>query len=338
MAVTIKDVARVCNVSIATVSRVINEKTEGISDKTRELIKKTIKELNYQPNGLARSMITKKTKTIGLVIPDVRNPFFSELARGVEDVCNRNGYGFFLCNTDGHFKKEAEYILLLKERLADGILFTTQNDIEYNDAFKRFQQERFPFLFIERYVDSLHEVPGVFVDNFKAAFDITEFIINHGHREIAFISGPLSTKNAQLRKEGYAAALANHGIPLKKGLIAEGNYKDSGGYKAIQTLCKKGTIPFSALFAANDLMAFGAYQALEERGVSIPEDVSIAGFDNTPFPEVFRPKLTTMEIPAYKMGETSAEMLLTLLKGNTLKKTRIVYSLELVDKGSVRRI
>ena len=335
MSVTIKDIAKECNVSITTVSRVINNKDEGVGEKTRELILDTIERLDYRPNALARSMITKRTNTIGLVIPDVRNPFFSELARGAEDVCNENGYGIFLCNTDGCMEKEGEYIRILKDRFTDGILFTTQNTIEYNQTFNLFLKKHFPFLFIERYVDELKEVPGVFVDNFQGAYELTQFIINKNHHKILFISGPLTTKNAQHRQNGYLKALSDNGIEVTERFILHGNYRYSGGYKAIKQYLSVHGADFTALFASNDLMAFGAYQALEEEGFSIPEDVSLAGFDNTPFPEVFKPKITTVEIPAYKMGQTAATMLLEIIKNEQPSESKKVFTLDLIDKGSV---
>lgn len=335
MSVTIKDIAKECNVSITTVSRVINNKDEGVGERTREFILDTIARLDYRPNALARSMITKRTNTIGLVIPDVRNPFFSELARGAEDVCNENGYGIFLCNTDGSMEKEGEYIRILKDRFTDGILFTTQNTIEYNQTFKLFLKKHFPFLFIERYVDELKEVPGVFVDNFQGAYKLTQFIINKNHHKILFISGPLTTKNAQHRRNGHLKALNDNGIEAAERFILHGNYRYSGGYKAVKQYIASHGVDFTALFASNDLMAFGAYEALEEEGLSIPEDVSLAGFDNTPFPQVFRPKITTVEIPAYKMGQTAATMLLEIIQKSEPDEKKKVFTLDLIDKGSV---
>jgi len=335
---TIKDIARICGVSITTVSRVINNKKEGVGADTLEHILRVIKELNYQPNVVARSMITKRSHTIGLVIPDIRNPFFSELARGVEDVCNRYEYGCFLCNTDGDFEKENEYIQLLRGRVADGILFTTQNNAEYNEVFRDFIARRFPFCFIERYIDELPEVPGVYFDNRLGAAMITDYLLDHGHRRIAFVSGPLTTHNARQRKEGYIASLANHGIAADESLIVEGNYKYNGGYQAADTLVAAGKADFTAVFASNDLMALGVLQRLEEMGYKVPEDISIAGFDHITYPPVLKPKITTVEIPAYSFGKTSAELLFTLMRGEKPEREKIVFSPNLIELGSVRSI
>jgi LacI family transcriptional regulator len=280
-------------------------------------------------------MITKRSHTIGLVIPDVRNPFFSELARGVEDVCNAMSFGCFLCNTDGSIEKENEYIRLLRGRVVDGALFTTQNNVEFNEVFFDFQKAHYPFCLIERYINEMPNAPGVYFDNLKGAYDMTEFILSKGHRKVAFISGPLSTNNARLRREGYFQAMKQHGLEIDEGLIAEGNYRYSGGYTATEKLVAGGKPAFSALFASNDLMALGAYQYLEEQGCSVPRDISIAGFDNISYPPVLKPKLTTIEIPAYELGKRAAEMLFLLIKGEKLSELKHVFTPVLRDNGSV---
>ena len=335
--ITIKDIARLCNVSIATVSRVINDKSEGVGEKTVIRIRKVIKELDYHPNSVARSMVTKKSHTIGLVIPDVRNPFFSELARGVEDVCNANAHGCFLCNTDGSMEKENEYIRLLRGRVVDGVLFSTQNDREFNEAFLDFQRRKFPFCFIERYVEEVPDVAGVYFDNMRGAELLTDFLVSNGHRKIAFISGPLATHNARLRKEGFLRAMGRNGLAIDESLIVEGNYKYNGGYEAAKTLLAGGEPRFSALLASNDLMAFGAYKFFEESGLVVPRDVSIAGFDNISYPPVLRPLITTIEIPAYELGKKATEMLFALMRGEPLIETKVVFDPVLMDKGSVAR-
>lgn len=332
--VTIKDIARICGVSITTVSRVVNNNPVGVGKETILRVKEAIKKYQYQPNVIARSMITKKSNTIGLVIPDIRNPFFSELARGVEDVCNRNSYACVLCNTDGIIEKENEYINLLRGRIADGILFPTQNNVEFNPAFLDFQKRKYPFCLIERYVDELQGAPGVYFDNTLGARKITEFIISKGHSKIAFISGPKVTRNSHNRYEGYRQALKSAGIAHDPSLTVEGDYKHSGGYEAVSRLIEKRK-RFTAIFAANDLMAFGAYQRLEEDGRRIPEDVSIAGIDNVPFPAVMRPRITTIEIPAYAMGVRATEILFSLITKSRHEVEKYIFQPLLIDKGSV---
>ncbi|MCC8180841.1 MAG: LacI family transcriptional regulator, partial [Planctomycetes bacterium] len=202
-AITIKDIARICGVSITTVSKVINRKFTGIGEPTIERVQQVVEEYGYAPNAVARSMVTRKTHTIGLVVPDIRNPFFAELARGVEDVCNNRSYGCFLCNTDGDNEKEDANIRLLRGRVADGIIFTTQNRIEFNPAFTRLREGKYPFCLIERYLESMPDVPGVYFDNIGGARLAVEHLIASGHSRIAFIAGPNTTVNAQHRRHGY---------------------------------------------------------------------------------------------------------------------------------------
>jgi LacI family transcriptional regulator len=333
-AVTIRDIARLCGVSIATVSRVVND-AGGVGARTANHVRKVIEKHDFHPNSVAQSLITKRTHTIGLVIPDVRNPFFSELARGVEDACNANDFGCLLCNTDGSTEKEREYVRVLRGRVADGAIFTTQNALESSDALLTLRNRSYPFCFVERYIDEMPDVPGVYFDNEAGALQMMRYIISRGHRRIAFISGPLSTHNARMRKLGYLRALEEHGIRVDEKLIVEGNYRYSGGYQAAEKLLAGRKPGFTALFASNDLMALGAYQLLEERGFRIPADVSIAGFDNIGYPPVMRPLITTIEIPAYDLGKSVTEMLFALLDGRRVTPLRRVFQPVLRDKGSV---
>ncbi len=336
--ITIKDIAILCDVSIATVSRVVNNSPKGVGEETVERIRKVIEKVGYRPNRLAQSMITKVTHTIGLVIPDVRNPFFSELVRGVEDVCNERGYSCFLCNTDGSLNKENEYIDILRGRIVDGLLFTTQNNKEFNPAFLDFKKNETPLCFIERYVDELPDTPGVFFDNEGGSAELTQFVVGKGHRRIAYVSGPLSTMNARMRKAGFLATMARNGVAVDEALIVEGNYKLDGGYAAVKRLLAAGRAEFTALIAGNDLMALGAYQALVEEGYDVPADISIAGFDNISYPAVLRPLITTIEIPGYELGRCGTEMLVAQMQGKPLANSRRVFSPALRDKGSVIQI
>ncbi len=335
MRVTIKDIARMCNVSVTTVSRVLNNKTETIGKDTVIRIREKIEEIGYRPNSVARSMITGISHTIGLVIPDVRNPFFSELARGVEDYMNDREYGVFLCNTDSSLEKEKQYIDLLKGKFTDGIIFTTQNKNEHSQYFGNFLHKSYPVVLIERYMDESEQIPSIFVDNRGGAEKLCDFIISKGHSKIACITGPLETTNAGLRLEGYRDSLRKHGIQVEEKLIVEGSYRYGSGYEAMKNLLDRTRNGFTAVFACNDMMAYGACKALEEEGMSVPEDMSLAGFDNIKFPDVLRPRLTSVELPAYEMGRKAAEMLFSIMKKEALEAVRHEYALEVVDKGSV---
>lgn len=337
MKITIKDIAKRCAVSVTTVSMVMNGKSDSIGKDTIERVRRTVAELQYQPNAVARSMITKRTHSIGLVLPDIRNPFFSDLAKGVEDYLNANGYGVFLCNTDSLMDKEDQYIRLLQARLSDGLIFTTQNTIESNPLFATFANQAYPFVLVERYVAEPCGVPGVYVDNRRAAEEICTYLIERGHRRIICISGPLNTTNARHRVEGYRTALERAGLS-RHALVIEGNYRYRGGYEAVRSLAAGQIEGVTGVFASNDLMGYGAIEALAERGYSVPEDVSIVGFDGISFPSVLKPQLTSVYLAARQMGEKAAELLLAIIEKREPDTRRYACAHAIVEKQSVRAI
>lgn len=330
LAITIRDIAKLCNVSTTTVSKVLNGKLESVSQETAEKVNAMVKKMDYQPNALARSLNTKKTNTIALMVPDICNPFFSDLARGVEDVCNAEGYSLFLCNTDGIVKKEEDYTSFLISRNVDGIIFTTQNNEEYSQNFRKFLDEQYPFVFIERYVKDLPRVSGVYVNNLEGAYTATKYLLGLGHRKIAFITGPLSTENSRLRLDGFRRAMEEAQVGINQSIIVNGNYKTSGGYDAASYLLTKHAKEFTAIFASNDLMALGAYQLLKENSIGVPEEISLMGFDDIHYPEALEPKLTTVKIPSYEMGQTAVHMILDLIHKKKLKYKAITYDLDIV--------
>ena len=335
MKITIKDIARLCDVSVTTVSRVINHKVDNIGEATVLKVEQKIKELGFKPNAIARSMVTGKSNTIGLVIPDVRNPFFSELAKGVEDYMNFHKYGVLLCNTDGSLEKEERYVKLLRGKSVDGAIFTTQNNYESETYFEDIVKKHYPVVLVERYLSSGLEVPGVYVDNSEGAEMICRFLLARGFRRIACITGPLHTSNSVQRLQGYKKALAKAGIELNPNIIVEGNYHYNSGYLLMQELIEKYRTEFDAVFACNDIMGYGAYKALQDAGLAVPEDVALAGFDNTPFLEVFEPRLTTVNLPAHEMGKKAAEMLMAVMNKEPLANIKHEFELELIDYGSV---
>ncbi|WP_408011295.1 LacI family DNA-binding transcriptional regulator [Pseudalkalibacillus sp. A8] len=322
MSVTIKDIAKKANVSITTVSRVLNHKTEGIGQATRKKVLDIIEELDYRPNTIARSMITKQTNTIGLIIPDIRNPFFPELVRGVEDIANQSKYSVFLCNTDGDVDRESESLRLMKEKNVDGIVFT----YAYASPSKQLEElagnSKVPFVLLDRGLDD-QKFSGVYIDNEKAGHMATKHLLELSHTKIGCITGPRDIPNSKDRLKGYLKAFAESGIPAGENLIIEGDYQMEGGYLAAKTLLGKENV--TAIFAFNDLMAFGVYQAAADLGIRIPEDLSVVGFDNLKYNQLLKPKLTTIEQSAYKMGEIATEMLLKQLKEGSNVENKTIY-------------
>jgi len=333
MAVTIKDIAKLANVSITTVSRVINNKTEGVSEETRNRILQLVKELGYQPNAIARGLVTKKTKTVGLIIPDISNPFFPDIARGEEDSAHIYGYNVFLCNTDDNLEKESEYINALKEKYVDGIIFTSSS-IPKHEHITDLIKSGIPVVIMDRRIDS-EDIYGVFLDNYEGGYIATKYLIDLGHKRIGCITGPLYISNAIERLEGYKRALVDNEIEVDNRLIFEGDYKINSGIIGAEKLLEHEV---TAIFASNDLMAYGAYKAIRSYGYKIPDDISVVGFDDIQLSQILEPQLTTIRQPAYDMGLAAARMLIKLVEGKKLKKKIINFRPQLIIRQSTKNI
>ena len=332
---TIKDVARLANVSITTVSRVINNKSEGVSEETRQRVLQVMENLNYQPNRVARGLVTRRTNTLGLILPDITNPFFPEIARAVEDTANKHGYNIILCNTDDRSDKEELYIRVLKSKCVDGIVFTSSTTPVFRHV-RQLRDYKMPFVLLDRYFYD-EQLPGVYTDGCQGMHEITRFVLEMGHREIAYIGGPSEAPNSMYRYAGFEQALKNFGLNLDKELIVEGNYKISGGREGVLELLSKGR-DFTAVVCANDLMAIGAMEELKDAGFRIPEDISITGFDDIPMARYVEPKLTTVAQPCYQMGEMATELLIKLIEGKPVKNAVITLKPELIVRDSVKRV
>lgn len=311
---TIKDIAREVNVSVSTISRVLNNKPD-VSEETKIKVEKAIKEMGYNPNRIARGLVLKKTNSIGLVIPDINNPFFPEIIKGVERTAKKLGYSLILCNTDNDKKEERESISLLRSKQVDGIILSLS--LENKAVLKELEKEKFPIVQIDRQIkDSIY--PAVTIDNKRSAYIATEYLIKQGHRKIGHVTGDLSTETALNRLKGYKLALKDHNITIKEEWILEGDYSIESGKEMMEKIIKLKDRP-TALFFANDLMAFGAYETIFKYNYSIPEDFSIIGHDNIEITSFVRPGLTTMDQPKYRLGEIAAKNLISIIENKDKK-------------------
>lgn len=336
MGLTLKDIAEYCNVSTATVSMIINGKAERISQATIEKVHTAIDTLGYTPNIAARSMVTKQSKTIGLTVPDVSDYFFSELAKGVGDEADRNGYDLLLCNTNMELAKEQEYIQVFQGRSVDGAIFTPLNSCEDNSMFASLQAKRYPFVTIERYLSDL-QVPGVKMNNFQGAYELAHSMTENGHRKIAFITGPMVTKSAQQRLAGYEAALRQMNIEVDQRYILTGDFSyESGRQAALEFYGREEHEQVTAVLASNNRMALGFYEIAEAHGVRIPEELSIAGVGGTRFHPVLRPKITTIDMPIYELGKSAAELLFSIIEGRKIERRQVSFDLRIMDQGTIR--
>ena len=334
MNITIEYIARLANVSKATVSRVINNKAEGVGKETRARVQAIIQEYGYKPNLLARGIATSQTKTIGLVIPDITNPFFPAVVKAIEKYANSHGYSVIFCDTDTQSEKEKKSVSTLIASRVDGVILATTLD-EKSDWTWEFDKYNIPCVLIDRRLKSQNYNVSVFVDNEYAIYIATEFLIRHGNRDIAFLKGPEHLSTTQERLQGYQSALKQYRLPFREALVSSGDYSFEGGYNAMRRLLDEGTA-FGAVVSSSDIMAIGALRALREAGLRIPEDVEITGFDNIEISGMVDPPLTTMEQPIYELGKKAAEALIQLIDGRPLAEKNIRLEARLVIRKSTK--
>lgn len=335
MRATIGDIAKLANVSKATVSRVINNKSEGVGEETRQKILKIIEELDYKPSTIARGLVTKRTNTIGLIVPDIANPFFPQLARGVEDAAKENGYTIFLCNSDNDASKEEAYLKALIDKSVDGIILASSISTQA-DHCNILKNNNIPFTLVDRYIESMENQVGVYTKNKDGAYMAVDYLLGNGHRKIAFISGPLSIIPALHRFNGYQQAHYDRGVEIDYSIIKEGDYHVDSGFGFVEELIKEGK-SFSAVFAGNDMMAVGAVKALKKNKIKVPEDVEVIGYDNVDIATLVEPALSTVAQPTYDIGVVGVQMLINLIEGKELEENNIYLASELILRETTRR-
>jgi LacI family transcriptional regulator len=327
--VTIRDVARVAKVSTATVSHVINN-SRAVAKATRERVLAVMKELSYHPNAVARDLRRQRTETLGLIISDVANPFFPMLVRGVEDTANQHGYNVILCNTDEDAVKESRYLQVLFGRRVDGYLVVPTSGAA--GALAALLERKRPLVLIDRLIEGL-DTDAVVVDNVQGAYDATTHLLNHGHRKVGVITGPLHLTTARERLDGYARALKEHGLEVEERLVRRSNFKEESGYQCAMDLLRSELRP-TALFAANNLLMIGALRAFAEAGVSVPSEVAVVTFDDMPWAPFITPPMTTVAQPAYQMGAAAAQLLLERLHGRRKRPKVLRHPTKLVIRQS----
>lgn len=324
---TIKDIARETGFSISTISRVLNNKKEGVSIESRKKIMEVVEAMNYQPNQFARGLITKKSNMLGLIVPNILNPFFPEICRGIEDKASQLGYSLIICNSDDQPKKEENYLKLLKEKQVDGILLASLNDLtKQNEDYLLTSQ--IPYILVDR--DNEHHAPaGVYFDNFKGGFLAGQHLIEQGHKRIACMTGPPNILSSKRRLKGFLAAMEEFRVPVAESHILAGNYHMEEAYSLAKSFLQKNEV--TAIFTSNDLMACGVYQAAYELGISIPKDLSVIGFDNISFGEILNPKLSTIRQDTYEMGAESVNLIVQKIQNETAQSAFFEPTLVLRD-------
>jgi LacI family transcriptional regulator len=332
MTASIKDVAKEAGVSIATVSRVLND-IDVVNEDTKKKVVEAIAKLGYRPNIIARSLKTQKTSTIGIVIPDISSQFYPEIVRGAEDVANIYKYNIILCNTDNDSEKEMEYLHVLKEKMIDGVLYMSSS-LEDN-IMELINTLQIPMVLVET-TDSKHSLPSVTIDNEQAGYDGVQYLINKKNKRIAYIGTHEKALNAgALRYKGYKKALEDNGIELDTSIVNFGGIKAKNGVVGMNNILKNSKV--DAVFCSSDEIAMGAINALREHNISVPSDVDVMGFDNIYSAAVFYPKLTTVAQPMYDMGSVGMRMLIKIIGKKPLESTDYILKHRIIERDSCKK-
>jgi LacI family transcriptional regulator len=313
-AASIYDVARESGVSVFTVSAVVNQKSH-VGKGLRERVEAAIQKLGYRPNLIARSLAKQRTHTIGMIVPDIANPFFPMVVRGAEDCAQKHGYNLLLCNSDDTLEKEENAVDLLLSKRVDGILLTKAAG-EFRPSLQQMIKEvNIPFVLVMRTYPKLTK-DAVITDDYQGAYDAVCHLARSGRRRIGLVSGPLKISNAKARWEGFRDALKAENLPYEAELVTEGDYRIDSGFRAGHALLSHRP---DGIYVANHLMTIGLLKAAEEMGLRCPEDFGLVSFDDYPWLGVFRPRLTTVELPKHELGSEAAELLIQRIAGDRSK-------------------
>lgn len=302
---TLKEVAKEAGLSVGLVSRVLNG-YGGFSDESRIKVQEAVKKLDYRPNTIARALKSKHTKAIGVLISNIVSVFWPTVVRAIEDVASKSGYHLVLCNTDEDPAKEQEYLTTLYERNVDGLIVSPSPKI--HSYLKKMVNGGMSLVLIDRSVHGLN-VPTITVDNEIGAYKAVTYLISQGHKRIGIITGLKGIMTMEHRFAGYKKALEENRIPLDENLIQEGDFRRDKAYDAVGKLLDQKEHP-TALFVSNETMSLGALLALKERGVKIPEQLSIIGFGDPDWAPIANPPFSTVRQPTYAMGTLACENLL----------------------------
>lgn len=335
MRATLQDVAKKVGLSTTTVSLVLNNKPNRISEATKEKILAAARELNYRPNHIAVSMVTKETKTIGLILPDISNLYFSELARVIEDECNKHGYNVLYGNTHDSVKRDFEYLNIFLDRNVDAIIMSLSNSFGLEDQ-KQFSRilanTNVPIIMVDRTLDT-QGIVSVVLDHKQGGYLATKHLLSLGHRRIGCVSGPANVPSAIQRLEGYKQALLEEQIPFDPDWVYTGDFRVESGSRALPYLLGQNV---SAIFACNDMMALGIYRESRLYNLRIPNDLSLVGFDDIFLSDFLDPPLTTVAQPIADIGKECVKQAMVALNNEATDGGTFVFKPVLKVRGSCR--
>lgn len=306
--ITIHDIAKKLNIAASTVSRALKD-NPLISEATRKKIKKAAAEMGYRPNIMAANFRTKRTNTIGVIVPLINRHFFSSVISGIEDIAYEQGFAVTISQSNDNFEKENKIAHTLFANRVDGLILSIGMETKNTDHLKLFTDRNIPLVFFDRIVEEI-AAHKIVVDDFGGGLKATQHLIDQGAKRIAHIGGPLNLKIYKNRQDGYCKALKNAGLPIDNSIIIHNSLTRKDGTEAIKKLLLNETKP-DAIFCANDTTALSTIIYLQENGIKIPEDIAIVGFSNEPFSEVVTPSISTIQQPGFEMGKKAAELIIS---------------------------
>jgi LacI family transcriptional regulator len=329
---TLRDVGEAAGVHAATASRALNPKTRRlVNAETVRRVLRAAESLGYQPNPIARSLKTSKSQTVGLVLPDLTNPLFPPIVRGIEDVLGPAGYSALIVNTDNDAKREQAQITSLRSRQVEGLIVATAR-LDH-PLLRHLHAQGVKMVLVNRRADDL-EVPSITPDDASGVALAVKHLVDLGHTRIVHLAGPQTTSTGVIRSRAFQSAVRQHGLADEPELVVSCDYwTEDEGARALRAMLDAGT-EFSAVVAGNDLIALGCYDVFAERGISCPDDISVVGFNDMPFLDKLRPPLTTVGVPHHQIGVEAARMLLELIEEENRPSRSVLLPLTLVVRGS----
>jgi DNA-binding LacI/PurR family transcriptional regulator len=309
--ITVKDIALRLNLHHTTVSKALRNHPD-ISRETKELVSSTAKEMDYHPNSIAKNLRSRNSRTIGVIVPSIKNDFFSTAISGIEEAAYREGYHIIVCQSNENADREAAHVHNMISNWVAGLLISVSQTTRRPDHFAILEKRDIPLVFFDR---TCENVPAsrVVVDDVHGAFEAVQYLISTGRKNIAHFSGPEFVSVSRNRRKGYVDALIRHGLPLREDWIIPGGFQEEDGHRAFHALIERGPLP-QAIFSVNDPVAFGAYAEIRGKGLRIPEDVALVGFGDNILSSYLDPPLTTVRQSPYEMGKSAAGIILDRIR------------------------
>ncbi len=332
---TILDIASALNVSKSTVSRALRDAYD-IKPETRKKVMEYIRKMDYQPDFFAQNLKSRKSKTIGIIVPAYSIPFFPIAISGIQDYASKQGYNIMICHSNEQCDLEIQNIEALLAANVDGMIISVARDTEKNEHIRRLRKKGVPLVLFNRVIENL-KVAKVVVDDYYGAFKMVKYLINTGCARIAHIAGPSNIVLSMNRRAGYFDALKEANLEIRQSLIRDGDFTVESGMECMTSLLESKE-EFDAVFCVCDTVAFGAMKILKDYGKKIPDEISIAGFTNEPMAGLIEPSLTTVKQPIYQIGENAAKMLFAQIRDPNLPAEICVMETELVIRNSTRKL